>query len=158
MYTLAPKLRCSEQAPVKGEGVGWSPTGVAKIMGYTGEKKREYARQWMAKRRADYFKDKSCVQCGSRENLELDHIDPSTKLTHCIWSWRLERRLEELSKCQVLCCDCHTDKSSKYFKELYTISDSSLWKHGTNNTYNRKGCRCELCCQWRKDKFQRLKT
>jgi hypothetical protein len=82
-------------------------------MGYTGEKKREYARKWMANRRSEYFKDKKCVECGSTEHLELDHIDPETKENHAIWSWSEERRNKELKKCQVLCKKCHREKSNK---------------------------------------------
>ncbi len=35
-----------------------------------------YSRKWAADRRAAFFLDKECAWCGSRENLELDHIDP----------------------------------------------------------------------------------
>ena len=49
-------------------------------MGYKSrEQQQEYQRIWRSRRRAEYFKDKSCVQCGSTEKLELDHIDPKTK-------------------------------------------------------------------------------
>ena len=73
---------------------------------------RNYQRQWMARRRAEFFAGKSCVRCGSCERLELDHIDPKTKTTHAIWSWRYDRRMEEIAKCQVLCHDCHLKKSA----------------------------------------------
>lgn len=85
----------------------------------TRESQREYQRKWLAQRKADFYKDKSCVQilsngsiCGSIEGLELDHIDPSTKISHNIWSWREERRLAEIAKCQVLCHSCHKTKSA----------------------------------------------
>ena len=49
-------------------------------MGYKSrEQQQEYQRIWRSRRRAEYYKDKSCVQCGSTEKLELDHIDPKTK-------------------------------------------------------------------------------
>jgi 5-methylcytosine-specific restriction endonuclease McrA len=82
-------------------------------MGYTGEKKRQYAREWFANRRKEYFKDKKCVICGSTKDLQLDHINPETKEHHNIWSWSEERRNEELKKCQVLCKKCHRDKSNQ---------------------------------------------
>lgn len=78
-------------------------------------KQLEYQRKWMAARRAEYFDGKSCVTCGSTESLELDHIDPTTKVHHAIWSWRAERREAELAKCQPLCRDCHISKSRKEF-------------------------------------------
>jgi hypothetical protein len=123
-----------------------------------GERRRQYDREWTARRRAAYFEDKSCVKCGSKENLELDHINPAEKEDHRIWNWSEERRNIELAKCQVLCHDCHLEKSILYFKELYTIDDPTLWKHGTNNTYNKHGCRCSLCRAWRVSKFKRLGT
>jgi hypothetical protein len=61
--------------------------------------------------------DKCCVRCGSTEDLELDHIDPSTKHSESkntsglIWSWCTERREAELAKCQILCKSCHLTKT-----------------------------------------------
>lgn len=80
-------------------------------MGYPKEKQREYQREWIAARRSAFFEDKSCASCGSVENLEIDHIDPKTKVASAIWSWRQERRDQELSKCQVLCHSCHRTKT-----------------------------------------------
>ena len=58
-------------------------------MGYKDpEKQKEYQRNWLAKRRADWFSENGpCINCGSWDNLELDHIDPSTKVDNKIWSW-----------------------------------------------------------------------
>ena len=39
------------------------------------EKRKQYAREWIAERRHKWFSDKSCVRCGSLSDLELDHID-----------------------------------------------------------------------------------
>lgn len=75
-------------------------------------RQREYMRTWVAKRRADWFQGKVCVECGSTENLELDHLDPATKVTHAIWSWSTERRERELAKCRPLCQECHKKKSA----------------------------------------------
>ena len=81
------------------------------------QKKAKYQREWIAKRRKSFFKDKHCVKCGSTQNLELDHIDPSRKITHKIWSWSKDKRQKELDKCQVLCSICHTKKSVKESKK-----------------------------------------
>jgi len=75
------------------------------------EERRRYNREWMRKRREAFFRDKVCVKCGSSKDLELDHINPSTKISHCVWSWSEPRRLAELAKCQVLCHPCHVVKS-----------------------------------------------
>ena len=77
----------------------------------TKEEQREYQRKWIAKRRADFFADKICVRCGNDETLELDHIDPAQKVSHNVWSWSAARRDQEISKCQVLCHDCHLAKT-----------------------------------------------
>lgn len=112
----------------------------------TKEEQREYQRKWMAKRRADWFADKSCAACGSKEKLELDHVDPSTKVTHAVWSWSEARRTEELAKCQALCEDCHLEKTKEQLRRPIP--------HGSITGYKR-GCRCGQCHQalldwWRK--------
>ena len=101
------------------------------------EKKREYQRLWLAKRRSDYLEDKCCVVCGATKSLEIDHIDPDLKSSHRIWSWSKERREAELAKCQILCYKCHKQK---------TI----LWREGQRahgRSMYRYGCRCDLCVQ-----------
>ena len=49
--------------------------------------------------------------CGSRENLEVDHIDPSKKSTNCIFRLGKTRRERELKNCQALCRRHHWDKT-----------------------------------------------
>ena len=99
-------------------------------------RQREYMRKWIADRRASYLADKSCRLCGSVKDLQLDHIDPTQKISHRVWSWRFERREAELAKCQVLCRSCHKDKTAK--------DQGWVTGHGTMADYKR-GCRCELC-------------
>lgn len=72
---------------------------------------RAYQREWKAQRRAEWFDGKSCVDCGSVEDLQLDHRDAATKVSHKIWSWSEERRLAELAKCVVRCRPCHVKKT-----------------------------------------------
>jgi hypothetical protein len=71
----------------------------------------KYQREWRARRRAEWFADKKCENCGSTDDLELDHRDRNQKLSHKVWSWSKERRDAELAKCQVLCHPCHLAKS-----------------------------------------------
>lgn len=75
-----------------------------------------------------------CVRCGSRDNLEIDHVDPWLKVSHRIWSWSKERRDVELAKCQVLCRACHKKKTGE---------NNGWGMHGSSG-YQR-GCRCALC-------------
>lgn len=94
-----------------------------------------YQRNWIADRRMAFFAGKSCVKCGSTADLELDHVDPSLKVTHRIWSWSVARRNAELAKCQVLCSDCHLEK---------TVNESQTARCGDASMY-RRGCRCDKC-------------
>ena len=52
-----------------------------------------------------------CQSCGGNDQLQLDHIDPATKVSHEPWLWARERRERELAKCQVLCLKCHAAKT-----------------------------------------------
>lgn len=64
---------------------------------------------------ARWKKIKGCCECGYNKHhaaLHLDHIDPETK--HKKGSpraydsgWSMSRIKEELSKCRVLCANCH---------------------------------------------------
>lgn len=102
-------------------------------------------------RRNEVFSGKVCVICGSSEKLELDHIISSTKIHHAIWAWTQERYEAELDKCQILCHECHLDKSS------IEISGHKPYEHGTNMEY-RRGCRCYDCRLWKSQYRQNLKS
>ncbi len=96
-------------------------------------KHNEYQRLRIQKRRASYFKDKYCNFCSSIENLELDHIDPKTKVSHYIWAWSLQRIDIELAKCQILCRSCHRNKTK--------LEQTT---HGVSS-YKKRKCRCHIC-------------
>jgi 5-methylcytosine-specific restriction endonuclease McrA len=111
-------------------------------------KQKEYQRKWMLQRRRDFQKGRCCVQCGSTRQLEVDHIDPSTKVTHRVWAWSKKKREAELAKCQVLCKKCHATKSgNERRKEMV---------HGTRGAY-RKGCKCDLCRAVQREYMQRYR-
>ena len=81
-----------------------------------------------------------CVFCGSTENLEIDHIDPTTKLFTLgskLASVSETKYLIEIVKCQLLCHVCHMSKS---------ISEAGKQRkaHGRYTMY-RQGCRCDEC-------------
>jgi len=84
----------------------------------TKELQREYQRKWMAKRRNDWLAGKSCLVCGSTNNLEVDHIDRTKKKYQISSLWGMNinnpNRVAELAKCQVLCHKCHIDKTNKF--------------------------------------------
>lgn len=98
---------------------------------------REYKRRWVATRRAEWMADKSCVQCGTKQSLEVDHIDPGQKVSHRIWSWAISRRDAELAKCQILCTEHHKAK---------TRAQRPIPEHGTISRYgSTHKCRCDAC-------------
>ncbi len=99
----------------------------------------------MNRRRQSYFHDKQCAVCGSKERLELDHIDRSQKSSHRIWSLAKEKRDAEIAKCQVLCHDCH-------WKKTYKDMNYGNPTHGKSSTYKEYKCRCQPCC----DAFREL--
>lgn len=115
------------------------------------DKQREYMRKWIHDRRVAWFADKFCIWCGGRERLELDHIDPSLKVTHRIWSWAEAKREVELAKCRVLCRPCHMYKSMWLDNPTYLNG----FKHGTRSMYQKHKCRCEECRAWQSARLYR---
>lgn len=116
-------------------------------MGYQNrEKQREYQRRWMAERRAAYFADKCCAWCGATDELHLHHVDPSKKTSHNIWGWSEARRLEEIAKCIVLCCDCH----QRAHAEARRVESELRYPCGTIQAFWR-GCKCRPCMDARRD-------
>lgn len=101
----------------------------------TKEEQRAYQRKWLKKRRNAWLHQNGpCKKCDSPQQLHIDHINPKIKSNHRIWSWTQARRDDELKKCQVLCRDCHQQK---------TNSDNNFGlKHGTESGYSYYGCRC----------------
>lgn len=98
------------------------------------EKRRAYARAWMRRRRTEWMDANGpCALCGSRERLELDHIDPALKISHNVWSWAKERREAELAKCRVLCRTCHAKR--------HKLEST----HGSRRMFRYHGCRCDVC-------------
>lgn len=96
------------------------------------------------KRRQKWFaKHGPCQHCDKKTHLEVDHID-HTKKTHrisAVWGWSEKREAErqaELAKCQVLCNQCHFNKS-----QVERRIDNPI-RHGSNKRYHM-GCRCDIC-------------
>ena len=103
-------------------------------------KKLEYQREWYAARRLKGIESLGgkCAQCGATDDLEFDHIDPATKVSHRIFSWSWARIEIELAKCQLLCVPCH------YTKTIAFISTAGgTW--ATRKNHHSKGCGCRSC-------------
>ena len=77
-----------------------------------------------------------CVKCGSNQDLDFDHIDPSTKsasISKLVASSNKVNVIKELSKCQLLCKSCHTLKTvskqenvSNKFQWIITKKDGEI--------------------------------
>lgn len=107
-------------------------------MGYTTEQYRTYREKRYAER-MQLGRDTLggvCVQCGTSENLEFDHIDRSTKSFEVTTGWtrKLSLFMEELTKCQLLCAEHHLDKTRK---ERGVSHGGGVW--GKNK------CPCDPC-------------
>jgi 5-methylcytosine-specific restriction endonuclease McrA len=103
----------------------------------------EYVKRFRLKRRAEaiVILGGQCAECGSTEELEIDHIDPTTKTRGLdIRSTQVRRELwlAELAKCQLLCGPHHHTKTARE-------QSAQRAQHGTAWRYERKGCRCDIC-------------
>ncbi len=119
-------------------------------------KAKEYALQYVKRYRQTLrdlwlIDNGPCRECGSWDDLEIDHIDPSTKDPRLfnggsIWNWSAERRSEELAKCQVLCCDCHMAKTVAARRKTHCPKGHELTPENTWVRPSRPNTRqCKIC-------------
>lgn len=104
------------------------------------EKQSEYQCNYVKSRHTKFIEEfgGKCVKCGSKEKLEFDHVDRTTKTSHKIWSWTESRIREELKKCQLLCKQCHINKT-------HAERGDRILVHGALFRGYRRGCRCPEC-------------
>lgn len=77
-------------------------------------RQHEWYERVVKERRRKWFEENGpCVDCGTWDNLELDHDDPAIKVSHTVWSWSDAKRLEELAKCKARCHGCHLEKTKR---------------------------------------------
>lgn len=109
------------------------------------EGRSSYMNDYIKRRRYKWILENGpCQKCGSTEDLEIDHIDRTTKSveTKHIFVLKQETREAELAKCQVLCSSCHLDKTSL---------ENRRFSHGTLAAYQRYRCRCYTCSKFHKE-------
>jgi len=123
------------------------------VMGRNKENYNRYMREYMLRR---YYKRRSqafgrlgncCAECGGRDGLEIDHVDPSHKSFSIpkMWNTREDIFWAEVEKCQLLCHRHHVEK---------TIRDrgfNSKDQHGTLACYRGSRCRCPACVKVNSD-------
>jgi len=136
---------------------------------------KQYFREYYANRRAEYVQllGGHCVVCGTKEELEFDHVEPVNKKFEIakLMNYSKEVVLAELSKCQLLCRECHLEKTKregsltkgenrhgtgklpnclcalcKVARASPYPLDSNGFRHGSSGY--RKGCRCEICKEY----------
>lgn len=114
-----------------------------------------YMQKRRTERRAFIFErlGGECANCGSKDRLEVDHIDPTIKKWDVaraqFLDGPLDRILEEIAKCQLLCHDCHVAKSKKnrdFGGGHNKVIDP---QHGTAVMYTKK-CKCSECREWKR--------
>lgn len=130
-------------------------------MPYSSKENNSECKRKLLKGRKDawFSKNGPCQHCGTWDNLQVDHIDPSQKAFSINWGIRIDVLEIELAKCQALCKPCHIKRSAeqkrKRIEELKgrhpvsaAIRDGGvpgIFKHGTRNGYVYHRCRCEGC-------------
>lgn len=106
------------------------------------EQVREYHRDYWGKRRQRIidFLGGQCVECGTTDQLEFDHIDPNEKSFNIKENATISNPevYEELKKCQLLCKDCHEEKTAK---------ENFGFTHGTQYGWMKVKCGCTECVE-----------
>lgn len=69
----------------------------------------------------NYLLNHPCIDCGETDPivLQFDHLDPTTKTTTISICVRransLQTLIEEMAKCEVVCANCHMQRTAKQF-------------------------------------------
>lgn len=109
-------------------------------------KRAEYSRRknrelYHTRRDAWFKKNNRCVDCGSKENLQLSFKDPSKRVTHRVFLLTKVKREAELKKLQARCKTCWTKHVITKFRKTEPLPSED--GHGYQRY--KKGCRCEVC-------------
>ena len=63
-----------------------------------------------------YLAESGCVDCGIKDGrvLEFDHVgEKRFEIAKGFTSYRLDRLLDEMKKCEVVCANCHRRRTAK---------------------------------------------
>jgi hypothetical protein len=111
---------------------------------------RSYMAGYRARRKAFAIEllGGKCVVCGATNDLQFDHIEPSTKSMDIsdMFGHTEQHLREELAKCQLLCQPHHIEK---------TLRDKGLQpgviRHGTYRGWVKCRPRCEACKAYKRE-------
>ena len=73
----------------------------------------------------EYLHDKSCIDCGNSDHrvLEFDHLyDKKKDISRAIRDWSWISVLEEIKKCEIVCCNCHRIRTLQRANSYRTIA------------------------------------
>lgn len=120
---------------------------------------KDYQRKRYAERKAKAIEHLGCVcvVCGSEDDLQFDHVDPETK--SCNVSPMLSKRswkaiLEELNKCQLLCIDCHQEKTTTEASDREPWNKGTGKKHGSYHGVYTLKCKCPECSDYKERRLE----
>lgn len=85
-------------------------------------KLRKRNQEWIL----EYLKDKCCKDCGNsdRRVLEFDHLrDKHKNVSKLIASAGIDTILEEIKKCDIVCCNCHRIRTSQRAKDYRSFKN-----------------------------------
>jgi len=89
--------------------------------------KRDAANDRWEKKNVEFFKalkkELSCVRCGETEPtcIEFHHEDPTLKdfdIATAVRRYSIDRVVEEMAKCLILCANCHRKEHARLKKEF----------------------------------------
>jgi len=107
---------------------------------------RAYSQQYYHTRRNNIIQDLGgrCVRCGSSENLEIDHCDPTKKHFNIgdLLNHSKEEVERELTKCQLLCHNCHRKKSNEELQIRNSGSGNPNFGNTGSNSIFSKPTKC----------------
>ena len=92
----------------------------------------------------------ACVLCGSKDALEFDHVNPSSKSFSIMSRWNkpIEELLPELRKCRTLCHACHSSTDTYGTRQV---------AHG-GGVSGKRNCKCDPCRLKRNAYMRELKN
>ena len=129
----------------------------------TNEYHREYQRKRYSQRRnaAIISLGGCCIKCGSQDDLQFDHVDPSTKSLEVgrMFSKYSQSAIdEEMEKCCLLCIGCHRSKSAIEATGQPAWNKGTRKEHGSYYGVYTLKCQCLKCSKYKEDRLSKRRV